>query len=312
MSRSERGQAEVPLPWERLLWSGRPAWPFSTEQYFLTDFRVVRQALARVDELVLHDIGEVICRRSRLDALLGTSTIVVRPRDARRPLLLLRGVRRGPQLAALLELVSGEPPGSFDTPGVDAALAWNPQQPRLRLGEAASAVAVVLIGLFAVVAGLHGTEPVVTYAPDDPIYPSGHKRDRAEIVRFMREDIMPWARTALGPIVHGPDSVTCETCHGRKPAERDWRMPAVAALPQPDLREKGWERYGGTMDAQMRNAIYGYLAEPDKQPKAAYMREVVMPGMARLLRRPAYDFTQTYAFNRARLAFGCYHCHLVH
>ena len=41
------------------------------------------------------------------------------------------------------------------------------------------------------------------------------------------------------------------------------------------------------MDAQMRNAIYGYFAESDKQAKAAYMREVVMPGMARLLHRPA-------------------------
>src|SRR5262245_21953891 len=126
MSRPQRGQTEVPLPWERLLWSGRPAWPFASEEYFLTDLRIVRQARARVDELVLHDIGEVVCRRSRIDALFGTSTIVVRPRDARRSLLLLRGVRRGPQLAALLDLLSGEPPGSFDTPAVDAALAWNP------------------------------------------------------------------------------------------------------------------------------------------------------------------------------------------
>jgi hypothetical protein len=36
-----------------------------------------------------------------------------------------------------------------------------------------------------------------------------------------------------------------------------------------------------------------------------------MPGMARLLHRPPYDFTQTYAYNRARFAFGCYHCHQV-
>jgi hypothetical protein len=65
------------------------------------------------------------------------------------------------------------------------------------------------------------------------------------------------------------------------------------------------------MDAQMRNAIYGYLAESDKQTKAAYMREVVMPGMARLLKRPAYDFTKPYEYNRSVLAFGCYHCHRV-
>ncbi len=88
-------------------------------------------------------------------------------------------------------------------------------------------------------------------------------------------------------------------------------MPAVAKLPQPDLRSQGWETFGGMMDTQMRNAIYGYVAEPEKHTRATYMREVVMPGMARVLRRPAYDFTRTYEYNRTRLAFGCYHCHQV-
>ena len=36
-----------------------------------------------------------------------------------------------------------------------------------------------------------------------------------------------------------------------------------------------------------------------------------MPGMARLLGRPAYDFTQPYALNQSHFAFGCYHCHKV-
>jgi hypothetical protein len=88
-------------------------------------------------------------------------------------------------------------------------------------------------------------------------------------------------------------------------------MPSVAALPQPAVKTHGWENYGGAMDAQMRNAIYGYIAESDKQEKAAYMREVVVPGMSRLLRRPAYDFTQPYEYNRERGALGCYHCHRV-
>ena len=61
----------------------------------------------------------------------------------------------------------------------------------------------------------------------------------------------------------------------------------------------------------MRNAVYGYLAEEDKQSIAAYMRQVVMPGMAKLMHRPAYDFAQSYGYNRARVAVGCYHCHLV-
>jgi hypothetical protein len=122
---------------------------------------------------------------------------------------------------------------------------------------------------------------------------------------------MPWARRTLAPIKGGVDRVTCETCHGRRPDLRGWQMPAVAALPEPDVRERGWENYSAGMDAQMRNAIYGYLAEPEKQRKAGYMRDVVMPGMARLLHRPAYDFTQPYEYNRSRLAFGCYHCHKV-
>jgi len=61
----------------------------------------------------------------------------------------------------------------------------------------------------------------------------------------------------------------------------------------------------------MRNAIYGYVADSEKQRKAAYMREVVVPGMARLLHRPAYDFTRPYDYNRSRDAIGCYHCHTV-
>jgi hypothetical protein len=104
--------------------------------------------------------------------------------------------------------------------------------------------------------------------------------------------------------------VTCETCHGQNAAARDWQMPGVAALPQSDVTQQGWEIYGG-MDTQMRNAIYGYLAESDKQARAAYMREVVMPGMAGLLRRPPYDFTKAYDYNRSHHAFGCYHCHRV-
>lgn len=122
---------------------------------------------------------------------------------------------------------------------------------------------------------------------------------------------MPWARATLGRIKGGPERVSCETCHGSHPEARDWQMPAVAALPEPDVRDSGWEQYGGPMDAQLRNAIYGYRAESENQTRAGYMRETVMPGMARLLHRPPYDFTKPYDFNRSHLAFGCYHCHMV-
>ncbi|MEP7305383.1 MAG: hypothetical protein ABJA98_07710 [Acidobacteriota bacterium] len=304
---------DIPLPWERLLWRGRPAFAaFTRERYFLTDFRLIRQTGRGFHELVLHDIGDVGRTESGLDPILGTSTLIVRAHDTRRPPLVLRRVRKGPHIAALLELLAGEPTTLLDAAAVNAALAWNPQKTTRGFGQTLTAVGLVLLAVFGIVAGLHGTSsPRASFAADDAIYPGGHKRDRADIMRYMEDEILPWARETLGPLKGGSDKVTCETCHGRRPSTRDWRMPAVAALPQPDVRDRGWEQYGGPMDAQIRNAIYGYLAESSKQAKAAYMREVVLPGMAGLLHRPAYDFTRPYEYNRSRLAFGCYHCHLV-
>ena len=305
------------LPWERLLWSGRPALRSSRDRYLLTDFRLVRVSGGDVDEIVFGDIGEIRRTESRLDPFMGTSTVIVysRARAEARPQIVLRRVRRAQQLAALLEWLSDE--SSERHPGLDAdevraAMAWSP---RVRSGGYANAlagVAAVLLAVFGVAIGLRGkTSEAPEYSPDDSIYPSGHKRTRAEIVSYMEREIMPWARAAIGPLKGGGGRITCETCHGRNPESHEWRMPAVAALPEPDVRDAGWERYGGSMDAQMRNAIYGYAAESDKQTKATYMREIVMPGMARLLGRPAYDFTRPYEYNRSRLAFGCYHCHRV-
>ena len=154
-------------------------------------------------------------------------------------------------------------------------------------------------------------EGPVPYPADDAVYPGGHKNSREDIVRFMQRRVMPWARQAFAPIAGSSDRVTCNTCHGAHPEHVDWRMPAVAALPRPAVKEAGWEIWGGPMDAQMRNAIYGYVAESDKLSKAAYMRTVVMPGMAAVMHQPAYDFTKSYGYNRAHVAVGCYHCHLV-
>jgi len=169
-----------------------------------------------------------------------------------------------------------------------------------------------MLTLALVIVGLERRAPApALYPADDAIAPAGVKRDQQSIERFMESTVMPWARQALAPIVGGADRVTCATCHGPMAEARSWRMPAVAALPRPLVRELGWENYSQGMDPQLRNAIYGYVAESDNQAKAAYMREVVMPGMARLLHRPAYDFTQPYDYNRARQAFGCYHCHRV-
>ena len=312
-SQWRRRAVEIPLPWERLLWSGRPAFPFLTrERYFLTDFRLVRRDGAHADELMLHDIGDVQRTESRFDRVIGASTLHIRSKNRRQSPLVLRHVRRGQPLAALLELLSGEPVARLDASSVEAAIAWTPRSSKPAGAEALTGLAVLAIAVFGIAIGLHGkTAPAAPNPATDPIAPEGRKRPRAEIVGYMEDTIMPWARATLGPIKGGADRISCETCHGDHADARGWMMPAVAALPQPDLKDRGWEVYGGSMDNQMRNAIYGYLAESDKQQKAAYMREVVMPGMARLLQRPAYDFTRTYEYNRSRLAFGCYHCHRV-
>jgi hypothetical protein len=305
---------DVPLPWEQLLWRGRPLRPLrrlAGEQYVLTDFRLVCVARARTRELALGDIGDVQRAESRVDRLLGTSTLTVHARRSSVTPLVLASIRTGAQLAALIELLSGDPRASIDPETVRAALSWDPRAGAGDLRKAVATLAVALLAVFAVAIGLHGTATPVSHAPDDAIAPNGMKRSRAEIIAFMERDVMPWARMTLGRIKGGPDRITCETCHGGDAPTRGWRMPAVAALPLPDVKERGWEIYGGSMDSQMRNAIYGYIAESEKQAKAAYMREVVVPGMARLLHRPAYDFTKTYDYNRAHDAIGCYHCHRV-
>jgi hypothetical protein len=282
----------------------------SGERYYLTDFRLVRESPRSADEIALHDIGEIGRTESNLDRLLGTSTVVVSAKDEKRPPLVVADVRRGAQLAAVLELLSTDRGAARDHEAIHAALAWDPHAPA-PYREAIGAIAAVLISMTAVGVGLHGRPGTVTYAPDDAIRPGGTKRNRAEITRFMEHDVMPWARATLGRVVGGADRVACETCHGANPEARHWTMPAVAALPEPDVRDRGFEVYSTGMDAQMRNAIYGYVAQSEKSAKAAYMREVVMPGMAALLRRPAYDFTRSYEHNRSRNALGCYHCHRV-
>jgi hypothetical protein len=301
---------EVPLPWERLLWSGRSAW-LPRLDYRLTDLRLVVLSRPNGEEVALYDIADVTRHQTPVDRLLGTSTLIVHRRSTRQPPLVLLHVRRGAQLAALLDLLSGDPSAAAQTHALDAALSWEPRGDALGYRDALAGTAAVIAALCVILLGFHRTSAAIVYPPDDAIVPSGAKRPRPEIVRFMETAVMPWARQVLGPLKGGAHRVTCETCHGADAHARGWQMPAVAALPEPIVRERGWELHGGAMDAQLRNAIYGYIAGSDKQTTAAYMRELVMPGMARLLHRPPYDFTRTYDYNRSRFAFGCYHCHRV-
>ena len=300
---------QSPLPWERTLWTARPLAAARTT-YALTDLRVYAERRGRVWEIALQDVGEVELGHSRRDRLLGTSTITVHARGERMPAVALRHIRRGAQLAALIELLAGDTHASLDAAAVQAALAWEPADGRTAREVVAAAI-VAVVAVFAVTVGLQSSSPPVLFAADDAIAPDGNKRSEQEITAFMESVVMPWARVALGRIKGGPEHVTCETCHGVDRQERLWQMPAVSALPEPHFLQLGWELSSTAMDAQMRNAIYGYLAESDNQARAAYMRQVVMPGMARLLHRPAYDFTRSYEYNRTRAAFGCYHCHRV-
>ncbi|MGE0704446.1 MAG: hypothetical protein AB7F99_07780 [Vicinamibacterales bacterium] len=302
---------QVPLPWERLLWSQRAWWP-SRGRYLLTDFRLVVQSDRTIDEIALDDIRDVQHTRTAAGRLIGRSTLVVRSRNPRQPELRLRHVRRGSQLAALLDLLATEGAGRMDGSSVQAALAWSPgRTERRRRGAIAATGALAASLLITVAIGMRGEAAAVSYPPNDAIYPGGVKRDRAAIMRFMEAKVLPWARTTLGPLKGGADRVTCATCHGSDADSRQWQMPSVAALPEPHVRPIGVSADDVSVDAQMRNAIYGYLAESENHARAKYMREVVLPGMARLLRRPAYDFTRTYEYNRTRFAIGCYHCHKV-
>jgi hypothetical protein len=235
--------------------------------------------------------------------------VIVHAKREDRPPFVIADVRRGAQLAAMLELLAAEPE-AVDPAAVHAALSWEPAFPPA-YREAIAVFGAILLAIAAMIVGLHGHPIVTTYAADDAIRPNGVKRNSTEIARFMEREVMPWARAVLGPLKGGADNVTCDTCHGGEAEARDWRMPAVAALPKPDFKERGWEIYSAGMDAQLRNAIYGYAAEHETSSKAAYMREVVMPGMAGLLHRAPYDFTRSYAYNQSHDTFGCYHCHQI-
>jgi hypothetical protein len=309
-----------PLPWEQVLWTSAPAFPISLfrrrTEYAFTDFRlVIQRKNCTVDELALHDIESVALTQTWWQRTAGTSTVRVFSRR-NGATLELANIRHGPQLALILQLrateLFGDDVRQLDAEFFRSALGPDARsllQPRQGLVLAATLVFGLLFGIVEI--ARHSSLPPVVYGPDDAIAPNGSRRSREQIAAFMERDVMPFARHALGPLVGGAGNVTCETCHGADAKARNWRMPGVRALPEPQLRLAGLERARLWLDPQMRNAVYGYLAEEDKQSIASYMRQVVMPGMARLMHRPAYDFAKSFGYNRSRAAVGCYHCHLV-
>ena len=309
-----------PLPWEEVLWVSSPGFPTSLvgsrTQFVLTDFRVaVRRSARTIRELPLDQIEDVTLTQSRWQRVVGTSTVRLFSRRDRGS-LELTDIRHGPEVALIVQLRARELFGD-DSKGLDAHLLRDALAPgaasilRPHRGLLLAATTAFALMFAAVGVARHDSLPPVVYAADDAIAPNGERRPIDQIVSFMERDVMAFARRALAPVVGGRDQVTCQTCHGEDAEARQWKMPGVRALPEPQFRLAGLERAGLWLDPQMRNAVYGYLAEEDKQPVAAYMRRVVMPGMAKVMNRPAYDFAKSYGYNRSRAAVGCYHCHLV-
>lgn len=282
-------------------------------EYVLTDLRLIVKRRGRIaQELALDDVTGVRLTQSWYQRLSATSSIVVYQRRKRRPIEISH-IHQGPQLALILQLFATDRSGAeVDREFVASALA--PGAPRLLRPRIGLFIALTLV--FAVTFGLiglarHDTLAPVAYEADDPIAPNGQRRPTAEIVAFMEQQVMPFARRVIGRLQGGADNVTCETCHGTDAAQRHYQMPGVRALPEPELRSARMERVGFWLEPQIRNAVYGYLAEEDKQSTAGYMRAIVLPGMAKLMHRPPYDFTKSYGYNRSHAAIGCYHCHLV-
>jgi hypothetical protein len=309
-----------PLPWEEVLWASSPGLPASLVEprtrYVFTDFRlVIRRHNRTVQELPLDELESVTLTQSWWQRLTGTSTVRALSRH-NGAAVEFADIRRGPELALILQLrateLIGDDPRGIDAQSLRTALGPGTTSVlRPHQGLALAATTAFALTFAAVGLARHESLPPVVHSAEDAIAPNGQRRPTDAIIAFMEREVMPFARRALAPVVGSADEVTCETCHGADAAARHWRMPGVRALPEPEFRFAGLERTALWVDPQVRNAVYGYLAEEDKQSVAAYMRHVVMPGMAQVMNRPAYDFARSYGYNRSRAAVGCYHCHLV-
>jgi hypothetical protein len=305
-------QPFTPFDWERVVWTARP-WPRRAgELYVLTDLRLVLRAREETS-IPPDEIAGLEARSSSLvERVLQRRSVTLTLRGASQPPILLHGLSRRQVLALVQQLVGRQEGELTIDPALveEAVRSASPMRLRAIAAAATAAAATAFVAI-----QLKGDEWAIAYPRNDAIYPGGVKRDAAEIMRFMEQDVMPWARRALGPVVGGEDRVTCATCHGVDGEARGWAMPGVSELPYPRVRAGKLgepELYAWlSADPQLRNAVYADLAQDDRQATAAYMRQVVMPGMARLLGRPAYDFASSYAANRSRFAFGCYHCHRV-
>ena len=290
--------------WERVIWRSR--------RVAVTDLRVVHLRRGRiVGELPAAEVASITVEPAAM-TWTGAGTLVITTRTGQRsgqPPLRIPGVWRARHLALTLNLVvadlQGVPPHDSIT-SLPMPSIWK-MAGSVPLGSAL--IGPLILGLASAgVMGFLATSQVrEVHAADDPIRPNGVKRSRQEIRAFMEGEVMPFAVAALEPVV-GKGKVRCETCHGVDAVARDWKMPAVAKLPEPDVTAVAAR---GTVDSRVRNALHGYLADAGNQRVAGHMRGVVLPGMAALLHRPAYNFAQPYDYNVQHSTLGCYHCHLA-
>jgi cytochrome c553 len=113
-----------------------------------------------------------------------------------------------------------------------------------------------------------------------------YKQKRA----YMKAAVMP----AMKPIFQAFDakafsSFTCETCHGKDGADRQYKMPSNDIKPLPDTPE--------AFQAKLK-------AEPTWPKWTEFMSKKVEPEMGRLLNVPVFDPQKP-----VKGAFGCAACH---
>jgi hypothetical protein len=110
--------------------------------------------------------------------------------------------------------------------------------------------------------------------------------------RFMKAVVHPKMRATFQKFDRKEfRTFTCETCHGKDPKARDYKMPGpdVPALP-------------GTPEA-----FQAAMKEKPTWPKLAkFMSEQVTPQMAGLLGLPAFDPKKPEAGG-----FSCHNCHTI-
>ena len=213
------------MPWERVLWTARP-WPRRGSLYVLTDLRFVACDGNGEEGFPLDEIVELDVRPpTLLERVLQRRSVILTRRARSGPSLGTEQLSRRQFLALVQQLVGRQEVELTINPAlveeVVRSAAPVPIKP-----IAAGAVAVFAVAIVA--AQIKGAEPAIAYPAHDAIYPGGVKRDAAEIVRFMEQAVMPWARRTLGPVVGGADRVTCATCHGVDGDARRWAMPGVS------------------------------------------------------------------------------------